>query len=129
MPHYIWDRFVYTWKIGIACLKIVSTVPKIWRAVPVFLARVNGVVVCAEKGCLPLTWANRSIHGLNFAPEIAFTICTNQFHSPENVRERPEWLNLKKWKTNFCLEYSLRKKGLPFQMFRCSRKCVGFGKF
>ena len=30
-------------KLGVPCLKIVSTVPKIWRAVPIFLARVNGV--------------------------------------------------------------------------------------
>ena len=32
-------------KLGVLCLKIVSTVPKIWRAVPIFLARVNGVLV------------------------------------------------------------------------------------
>ena len=32
-------------KLGVPCLKIVSTVPKIWRAVPIFLARVNGVLV------------------------------------------------------------------------------------
>ena len=30
-------------KLGVPCLKIVITVPKIWRAVPTFLARVNGV--------------------------------------------------------------------------------------
>ena len=30
-------------KLGVPCLKILSTVPKIWRAVPIFLARVNGV--------------------------------------------------------------------------------------
>ena len=30
-------------KLGVSCLKILSTVPKIWRAVPIFLARVNGV--------------------------------------------------------------------------------------
>ena len=28
---------------------------------------------------------------------------------------------LKKWNTNFRLEYSVRKMGLPFQMFNCSR--------
>ena len=28
-------------KLGVPCLKIVSTVPKIWRAVPIFLARVR----------------------------------------------------------------------------------------
>ena len=32
-------------KLGVPCVKIVSTVPKIWRAVPIFLARVNGVLV------------------------------------------------------------------------------------
>ena len=29
---------------------------------------------------------------------------------------------LKKWNTNFRLEYSVRKIGLPFQMFNCSRE-------
>ena len=32
-------------EIGSACLKIVSTVPKILRAVPIVLARVNGVFI------------------------------------------------------------------------------------
>ena len=32
-------------KLGVPCIKIVSTVPKIWRAVPIFLAHVNGVLV------------------------------------------------------------------------------------
>ena len=32
-------------KLRVPCLKIVSTVPKIWRAVPMFLARVNGVLI------------------------------------------------------------------------------------
>ena len=45
VPHYIWDRYVYTLKIGSACLKIVSTVSKIWRVMPICLARVNGVSV------------------------------------------------------------------------------------
>ena len=45
-------------------------------------------------GCLLFTWANRSVHGLGkwqakfragkFHPGIAFTICTNQFHTPQN---------------------------------------------
>ena len=43
VPHYMWDRYVYT--LGVPCLKIVSKVQKIWRALPIFLARVNGVVV------------------------------------------------------------------------------------
>ena len=33
-------------KLGVLCLKIVSMVPKIWRAVPIFLGHVNGVSVC-----------------------------------------------------------------------------------
>ena len=32
-------------KLGVPCLKMVSMVPKIWRAVPTFLGRVNGVLV------------------------------------------------------------------------------------
>ena len=46
---------------------------------------------------LPFTWANWSVHGLGkwyakfmtskFSPGIAFTICTNQFHLPENDRK------------------------------------------
>ena len=31
-------------KMGVPGLKIVSMEPKIWRAVPIFLARVNGVL-------------------------------------------------------------------------------------
>ena len=48
-------------------------------------------------GCLPFTWANRSVHGLGkwcaklrtgkFRPGIAFTICKNQFHLVENDGE------------------------------------------
>ena len=48
-------------------------------------------------GCLPLARANHSVHGVGkwfakfrtgkFRPEIAFTICTNQFHLPENDSE------------------------------------------
>ena len=45
MPYYIWDQYVYTSKLGVPCVKIFSTVPKIWRAMPIFLARVNGVSI------------------------------------------------------------------------------------
>ena len=48
VPHNIWDRYVYTSKLGVPCPKIVSTVPKIWRTVPIFLARVNGVWVAGS---------------------------------------------------------------------------------
>ena len=54
---------------------------------------------CTSKviGCLPFTWANRSVYGLGkwyakfrtgkFSSGIAFTICTDQFHLTENGRE------------------------------------------
>ena len=60
-----------------------------------------------------------------FHPGIALTICTNQFHLPENDHQGLKLVSkmaLKKWNRNFCLEYSVRKTGLPFQMFRCSWK-------
>ena len=89
-----------------------------------------------EPGCLPFTGANRLVHGLSKGdakfrtgkcrPGIAYTICTNQLHSPKNDREDMKLVStmaFNKWNTNFCLEYSVRKKtGLPFQMFRSSRK-------
>ena len=31
------------------CLKIISTVPKIWHAVPIFLTRVNGVLLTGSE--------------------------------------------------------------------------------
>ena len=47
--------------------------------------------------CLPFTWANRWVDGLGkwyvkfmtgkIRPRIAFTICTNQFHTPRNDSE------------------------------------------
>ena len=78
-----------------------------------------------HNGCLPFTWANRSVHGLDkwfekfrtgkFRPGIAFTICSNQFHLPENGFEEMEH------EFPFVI-FCPAKKGLPFQMFRCSRK-------
>ena len=53
----------------------------------------------------------------DFRPGIAFTICTNQFHLPENGREGLKLVSkmaLKKWNTNFCLEYSIRKNRTTF---------------
>ena len=85
--------------------------------------------------CLPFTWANRWVDGLGkwyvkfmagkIRPRIAFTICTNQFHTPRNDSEGLKLvpkMALKKWNTNFLLENSLREKGLPFQKFHCFRK-------
>ena len=46
VPHYVWDRYVYSPKLRVPCLKIVSMVPKF--GVPcraAFLARVNGVLI------------------------------------------------------------------------------------
>ena len=76
-----------------------------------------------EPGCLPFTGANRLVHGLGKGdakfrtgkcrPGIAYTICTNQLHSPKNDREDLKLVStmaFNKWNTNFCLEYSVRKK-------------------
>ena len=60
----------------------------------------------------------RKIHDRGeFRPGITFTICTNQIHLPENDREglKPVLkLTLKKWNTNFRLEYSARKNKTTF---------------
>ena len=98
-----------------------------------FSRTIDCLEVCL--GCLPLTWANRSVYGLSkwyakfrtgkFSSGIAFTICTDQFHLTENGREGLKLVSkmaLRKWNTNFRLEYFVRKTGLPFQMFRCSQK-------
>ena len=71
--------------------------------------------------------ANRSIRGVGkwfakfrtgkFRPGIAFTICTNQFHVPENGWQGLKLVSkmaLKKWNTNFLLEYSIRKNRTTF---------------
>ena len=63
---------------------------------------------------------------VNFVPEIAFNICTRQSHLPENGREGLKLVSkiaLKKWNTNISFwNIPSGKTGLPFQMFRCSRK-------
>ena len=77
--------------------------------------------------CPIFTWSNRLVHGLGkwhakiwtgeFCPGIAFTICTNQFHLPKNDREGLKLVSkmaLKKWDTNFRLEYSVRKTTTTF---------------
>ena len=88
-----------------------------------------------SKVVYPFTVANRSVDGLGkwyakfrtakFRAGIAFTICTNPFHLLRNDHEGLKLVlkkALKQWNTNFCLEYSIRKNRLPFQLFRCSRK-------
>ena len=74
--------------------------------------------------------ANRSVQGLGkwyakfrigkFRPGIAFTICTNQSHLPKNDREGLNPVSkmaLKKWNTNFRLEYSVQKNRTTFSDF------------
>ena len=58
-----------------------------------------------------MVWVNGSQSSglVNFVPEARLPFCANQFHLPENGRERPN-TGIKDGKT-----------GLPFQMFRCSR--------
>ena len=95
-------------------------------------------VIARNLGCLLFTWANWSVHGLDkryaqfrtgkFHPRIAFTIATNQFHLPKNNRAdlKPvSKMAFNKWNMDFCWEYTVRKKGLPFQMFHCSQKFPG----
>ena len=87
--------------------------------------------------CLPFTsswhgqtgrfivWVNGSQSSglVNFVPDSRFvTICTNQSHLPENGGEGLKLVSkiikaLKKWNTNFSLEYSIRKTDY---LFRCS---------
>ena len=79
--------------------------------------------LCTNTGCLPFTWSNRSLHGLGemvrkvdkFRPGIAFKICTNQFNLPKNeALKLVSKVALKKWNTNFRLEYSIRKNRTTF---------------
>ena len=78
-------------------------------------------------GCLPFTWANRSVYGLGkwyakfrtgkFSYGIAFTICTVQFHLTENGREGLKLVSKvasRKWNTNLRLEYFVRKNRTTF---------------
>ena len=61
-------------------------------------------------------------------PRITFTIATNQFHLPKNNDEDLNPVSkmaFNKWNMDFCWEYTVRKKGLPFQMFHCSQKFPG----
>ena len=59
----------------------------------------------------------RKVQDCKFRPGIAFTICRNMFHLPENGREGLKLVSkmaLKKWNTNFRLEYSIRKNRTTF---------------
>ena len=73
------------------------------------------------------TISNRSVYGLGkwyakfrtvkFSSGIAFTIRTDQFHLTENGREGLKLVSkmaLRKWKTNFRLEYFVRKNRTAF---------------
>ena len=81
--------------------------------------------LCTNTGCLPFTWSNRSLHGLGkwfakfrtdkFRPGIAFNICRNHFNLPKNEGLKLlSKMALKKWNTNFRLEYSIRKNRTTF---------------
>ena len=83
------------------------------------------------KGCLSFTLANQSVDGLGkwytkfrtgkFRAGITFTIWIIRSIYRETTAKA--WkMALKKWNTNFCLEYSIPKNRLPFQMLRFSRK-------
>ena len=85
------------------------------------------------KGCLPFAWANRSIHGLGiiYGKEnsgLVNVVLESRLYKSSYRKNGREGLKpvsnmaLKKWNTNFRLEYSVPKTGLPFQMFRCCRK-------
>ena len=85
------------------------------------------------KGCLPFAWANRSIHslGIIYGKEnsgLVNVVLESRLKKSSYRKNGREGLNpvskmaLKKLNTNFRLEYSVRKTGLPFQMFRCCRK-------
>ena len=78
-----------------------------------------------NKGCLPFTWVNRSVHGLGkwyakfetgkFRKRVYH--CTYQFHLPENDREGLMLVSkmaLKKWNANLCLQYFVRKNRTTF---------------
>ena len=79
----------------------------------------TGRIQTGGEGCLPFIRAKRSVHKwyAKFRPDKscpgnAFTVCTNQFHFPKNDREGLNPVSkmaLKKWNTNFSLEYSVRK--------------------
>ena len=87
----------------------------------------NALCEDVHSGCSPFTWVNRSVYGLGkwyakfrtgkFSSGIAFTICTDQFHLTENGREGLKLVSkmaLRKWNTNFRLEYFVRKNRTTF---------------
>ena len=91
------------------------------------LASIFSTLRAEHLGCLPFTEANRSVYGLGkwyakfrtgkFSSGIAFTICTDQFHLTENGREGLKLVSkmaLRKWNTNFRLEYFVRKNRTTF---------------
>ena len=73
-------------------------------------------------GCLPFTWANRSVHGLGkwyakfrtgkFRPGFAFTTLCESVPFIGKRPRRPETGikdGFEEWNTNFCLKYSVGK--------------------
>ena len=82
-----------------------------------------------EPGCLPFTGANRLVHGLSKGdakfrtgkcrPGIAYTICTNQLHSPKNDREDLKLVSTMALKKNKFLFGIFRPEKQDY-LFRCS---------
>ena len=83
-------------------------------------------------GCLPVTCASRSVHGLEKCTQnsersgIAYTIYTNKVNLPKNGRGGLKLVSnggFEEMEHEFPFErFRPEKTGLPFQMFRCSRK-------
>ena len=87
----------------------------------------KSLINCCVIGCFPLTWANRSVHGLGkwyakfrtgkFRPGFAFTTLCESVPFIGKRPRRPETGikdGFEEWNTNFCLEYSVGKKRTTF---------------
>ena len=80
--------------------------------------------------CLPFTLANWSVHGFgklysnsgleNFVPESRLPFLQISSIYPKTTAVSK--MALKKWNTNSAWNIPSGRTGLPFQMFRCSRK-------
>ena len=86
-----------------------------------------------NKGCLPFTWVNRSVHGLGkwyakfktgkFRKRVYH--CTYQLIYQKTTAKAWCWYQRWLWRNGTRISVcniSSVKTGLPFQMFRCSRK-------
>ena len=86
-------------------------------------------------GCLPFTWANRSVHGVdkwfqssglvNFAPESRLPFVKISSIYLKTTAKTWNWYQRWLWRNRTRISLwniPSGKTGLPFQMFRCSRK-------